>query len=92
MESIKLYGVNIGGFLSQIEDYSLSSVINFITVHDFRKIRDWGFNTIRLAVDFPFLFKHSSSLSEHRIYFSIVLKLIINSKILILNYYSSIGS
>ncbi|MBY9008357.1 MAG: glycoside hydrolase family 5 protein [Candidatus Lokiarchaeota archaeon] len=61
MVSIKLYGVNIGGFLSQTEDYSLTSVSKFITVDDFRKIRDWGFNTIRLAVDFSFLFTLSEN-------------------------------
>ena len=45
-----LQGFNIGGYLSQVKlrDEDIST---FFTGNDVKKIKNWGFNAIRLPVD-----------------------------------------
>ena len=44
-------GVNLGGWLSQC-DYSRERLEGFITEPDFAKIADWGFDHVRIPVDY----------------------------------------
>jgi aryl-phospho-beta-D-glucosidase BglC (GH1 family) len=46
-----LNGVNFGGFFSQA-DLNDQHLNNFITEKDFKIVKDWGFNTVRLPVDY----------------------------------------
>ncbi len=46
-----LNGVNFGGFLSQA-DLNLKHISTFITEKDFLTVKSWGFNTVRLPVDY----------------------------------------
>jgi len=47
-------GVNIGGLFSQNKNFSTEYLDNFITENDIKKISKWGFNTIRLPIDYYF--------------------------------------
>ena len=47
-------GLNIGGFFSQNKNFSDEYLDNFFTENDIKKISYWGFNTIRLPVDYYF--------------------------------------
>ncbi len=51
-----LTGLNIGGFLSQVKDdvFDDNHINSFITEKDLIMIKDWGFNCIRLPVDYNF--------------------------------------
>lgn len=53
---MKFYGVNFGGFLSQIEEKSEDHYASFLTEQDFKRVQRWGFNTIRLPIDYFELF------------------------------------
>ena len=44
-------GVNLGGWLSQC-DYSAERLDGFITEGDFRQIADWGFDHVRIPIDY----------------------------------------
>jgi len=50
-----LTGVNFGGLFSQAKEYSQKHLNTFITLKDVKQIYDWGFNLIRLPVDYKFL-------------------------------------
>jgi len=53
---MKLTGVNLGGFLSQVKDniFDETHINSFITEKDLITIKKWGFNCIRLPVDYIF--------------------------------------
>ena len=44
-------GVNLGGWMSQC-DYSEERLYGFIKESDFRRIAEWGFDHVRLPVDY----------------------------------------
>jgi aryl-phospho-beta-D-glucosidase BglC (GH1 family) len=48
-----LQGLNIGGYLSQAE-FSNEHVKGFFTEEDMKRIEGWGFNVVRLPVDYFF--------------------------------------
>jgi endoglucanase len=48
-----LQGLNIAGYISQAE-FSKEHLDSFFTENDVQKIKDWGFNVIRLPVDYFF--------------------------------------
>lgn len=48
-------GVNLGGWLSQYETYDHAHFRTFITRRDIEQIAAWGFDHIRLPVDYPVL-------------------------------------
>ena len=47
-------GVNLGGWMSQC-DYSPERLDNFVTEADFAQIARWGFDHVRLPVDYNIL-------------------------------------
>ncbi|MBY9006834.1 MAG: glycoside hydrolase family 5 protein [Candidatus Lokiarchaeota archaeon] len=51
---MKLLGLNLGGFFSQVDDFTQNHLDNFITEEDISRIKDWNFNCLRLPVDFHF--------------------------------------
>lgn len=53
-ESLKI-GVNLGGWLSQYQKFDHQHFKTFITEDDIRQIAGWGFDHIRLPVDYPIL-------------------------------------
>jgi len=56
MEKHSLHkGVNLGGWLSQYKEYDPQHFNEFITRDDIQRIADWGFDHIRLPVDYPVL-------------------------------------
>lgn len=44
-------GINLGGWLSQC-DYSDDRLNNFIVESDFKQVADWGFDHVRIPVDY----------------------------------------
>jgi len=46
-------GVNLGGWLSQYIEFDHSHFETFITKDDISRIADWGFDHIRLPMDYP---------------------------------------
>lgn len=56
-------GINLGGWFSQC-DYSTERLDSFITEPDFRKIADWGFDHIRLPVDYNVIQNKDGSMKE----------------------------
>ena len=56
-------GVNLGGWLSQC-DYSDEHLDNFITEADFAQIADWGFDHVRLPVDYNVIQNPDGSMKE----------------------------
>jgi len=48
-------GVNLGGWISQYRAYDHTHFQTFITQADIRRIADWGFDHVRLPVDYPVL-------------------------------------
>lgn len=50
--SLKI-GVNLGGWLSQYKKFDHDYFNTFITKDDIRRIADWGFDHIRLPMDYP---------------------------------------
>lgn len=56
MENNKLNtGVNLGGWLSQYKKFDEHHFNTFITKDDISQIADWGFDHVRLPVDYPVL-------------------------------------
>ena len=62
-----LTGVNVGGFLSQTTEFSDSKLSSFINKADFERIATWGFNTVRLPVDYNFFETESGDYMENRL-------------------------
>ena len=56
IKDIRPVGFNLGGWLSQstLEDKHTK---NFIKKEDFKTMAKWGFNSVRLPVDAPWLFE-----------------------------------
>ena len=48
-------GVNLGGWLSQYQEYDPQHFKTFITADDIHRIADWGMDHIRLPIDYPVL-------------------------------------
>jgi aryl-phospho-beta-D-glucosidase BglC (GH1 family) len=48
-------GVNLGGWLSQYQRYDEAHFASFITEQDLERIASWGFDHVRLPVDYPVL-------------------------------------
>lgn len=48
-------GVNLGGWLSQYKEYDHAHFRSFIIRRDIEQIASWGFDHIRLPVDYPIL-------------------------------------
>lgn len=56
MEKRSLHkGINLGGWLSQYKNYDHQHFKQFVTQTDIQRIADWGFDHIRLPVDYPVL-------------------------------------
>ncbi|MBN1214873.1 MAG: glycoside hydrolase family 5 protein [Candidatus Lokiarchaeota archaeon] len=51
---MKLIGLNLGGFFSQVDEYTEEHLNNFIREDDIKQINNWNFNCIRLPIDFNF--------------------------------------
>ena len=62
-----LAGVNIGGFLSQTNDFSEAHLNSFIIKDDFKRIAQWGFNVVRLPVDYNFFETETGEIIESRL-------------------------
>ena len=56
-------GINLGGWLSQC-DYSEDRLNNFITENDFAVIASWGFDHVRLPVDYNVIQNPDGSMKE----------------------------
>ena len=56
-------GVNLGGWLSQC-DYSEKRMDSFITQEDFARIADWGFDHVRLPVDYDVIQNADGTMKE----------------------------
>lgn len=56
-------GVNLGGWFSQC-DYSEERLNNFITEADFQKIAEWGFDHVRIPIDYNVIQNEDHSMSE----------------------------
>ncbi len=58
-----MHGVNLGGWFSQC-DYSQQRLDNFITEKDFKTIRDWGLDHVRLPIDYNIVENDDGSIKE----------------------------
>ncbi len=56
-------GINLGGWLSQC-DYSEERLHTFITEPDFEKIAAWGFDHVRIPIDYNILENEDESFKE----------------------------
>ena len=56
-------GVNLGGWLSQC-DYSAERLDSFITERDFAQIAAWGFDHVRLPVDYNVIQRPDGTMIE----------------------------
>ena len=56
-------GVNLGGWFSQC-DYSQQRLDNFITEKDFKTIRDWGLDHVRLPIDYNIVENDDGTIKE----------------------------
>jgi endoglucanase len=70
MSQIRPVGFNLGGWLSQ-STLTDEHTRGFIKKEDFRTMADWGFNSVRLPVDGPWLFEDEGRgpLSKKRLAF-----------------------
>ncbi|MBN2386060.1 MAG: cellulase family glycosylhydrolase [Anaerolineales bacterium] len=59
-----LNGVNLGGWLSQYQEYDHEHFRTFITRSDIEQIASWGMDHVRLPVDYPVL----ESDEDHGVY------------------------
>jgi aryl-phospho-beta-D-glucosidase BglC (GH1 family) len=48
-------GINLGGWISQYPVYDHNHFKGFINASDIKRIADWGFDHVRLPVDYPVL-------------------------------------
>lgn len=58
-------GVNLGGWLSQYQKYNHSHFNSFIVQQDIEQIASWGFDHIRLPIDYPVL-ESDQAVGEYR--------------------------
>lgn len=56
-------GVNLGGWMSQC-DYSADRLDHFITEPDFKRIADWGFDHVRIPIDYNVVQNADGSMKE----------------------------
>ena len=56
-------GVNLGGWLSQC-DYSAERLDGFITEADFEQIAAWGFDHVRIPIDYNVILNDDGSMKE----------------------------
>ena len=56
-------GINLGGWMSQC-DYSRDRLDNFIKESDIKQIADWGFDHVRLPIDYNIVQKDDGSIIE----------------------------
>ena len=56
-------GINLGGWFSQC-DYSTERLDTFITEEDFARIASWGFDHIRLPIDYNIIQNSDGSMKE----------------------------
>ena len=56
-------GVNLGGWFSQC-DYSRERLDNFITEKDFAQIAAWGFDHVRIPIDYNLIQNRDGSMIE----------------------------
>jgi len=56
-------GINLGGWMSQC-DYSEDRLHHFITESDFEKIASWGFDHVRIPIDYNILQNSDGSVIE----------------------------
>jgi len=63
-ESLKI-GVNLGGWISQYKEFDRHHFDTFITEDDIHQIADWGFDHIRLPIDYPILEDDSTPAVYH---------------------------
>lgn len=56
-------GVNLGGWYSQC-DYSVNRLENFIVEEDFARISSWGFDHVRLPIDYNIVMNKDGSFIE----------------------------
>ena len=56
-------GVNLGGWLSQC-DYSAERLDTFITERDFAQIAAWGFDHVRIPIDYNVVQNEDGSMKE----------------------------
>jgi aryl-phospho-beta-D-glucosidase BglC (GH1 family) len=61
--SLKI-GVNLGGWISQYQEFDRRHFDTFITKNDIRKIADWGFDHVRLPIDYP-IFEDDANPGEY---------------------------
>jgi endoglucanase len=54
MSNMYLQGVNIGGYFSQVKKFTKKHLESFITEDDIKQIKSWGFNIVRLPIDYFF--------------------------------------
>jgi len=47
-----MHGINLGGWLSQCREYTKENYDNFIKKEDFKRIKEWGLDHVRLNVDY----------------------------------------
>jgi hypothetical protein len=57
-------GINLGGWLSQYKNYDHNHFKTFIQDSDIKRIAEWGFDHIRLPVDYP-LFEDDKNLGKY---------------------------
>ena len=57
-------GINLGGWFSQC-DYSKERLEGFIKEDDFRQIADWGFDHVRIPVDYNVILEEDGSPREY---------------------------
>ncbi len=56
-------GINLGGWMSQC-DYSSERLDSFIDETDFKQISDWGFDHVRLPIDYNVIQNPNGSIKE----------------------------
>lgn len=65
MKDLKGYkkGINFGGWYSQC-DYSEDRYNNFIKEEDFKQVKDWGFDHVRIPVDYNLILDKNNNFIE----------------------------
>ena len=56
-------GVNLGGWMSQC-DYSPERLDSFITEPDFAQIRRWGFDHVRIPIDYNVIQREDGTMKQ----------------------------
>ncbi|MBE7009439.1 MAG: glycoside hydrolase family 5 protein [Ruminococcaceae bacterium] len=56
-------GINLGGWMSQC-DYSRERLDGFVTEPDFKQIADWGFDHVRIPIDYNVVQNDDGSMKE----------------------------